>query len=213
LLGPTGPLAGTLGCSELDAQAVELAGAVLASNEPTLSTLGHDLGEVDAHLESYRPSRRLLVVSATPVALHLLRAAPALGYSTVLVEGRVERVTPEHRHEAGRVVTQLDEAGLGAAAAIAAVCTDHDAPGLSDLLAVLLGAGVGHLAVMGSARHTAPHLEALRSSGFDAGVLSRVRTPAGLDIGAQTPAEIALSILAGVVADRAGRDGLFLDRR
>lgn len=219
LVGPAGPLAGTLGCSELDAQAIGLAGPVLASGEPTLSTLTHDLGEIDAHLEPYRPSRRLVVVSATPVALHLLRLAPALGYATVLVEDRSERVTPEHRQWAGRVVAGLADLGLGlgkgggSGADTAAVCTDHDAPGLPGLLAALLEAGVRHLAVMGSARHTGPHLEALRSLGFDAAAVFRVRTPAGLDIGARTPAEIALSILAGVMADRAGRDGLFLDRK
>jgi xanthine dehydrogenase accessory factor len=59
---------------------------------------------------------------------------------------------------------------------------------------------------MGSRRHAGPHLEALRRRGAEG-----VRTPVGLDIGARSPQEIALSILAGLVAARTGRPGGWLD--
>jgi xanthine dehydrogenase accessory factor len=65
---------------------------------------------------------------------------------------------------------------------------------------------------MGSARHVGPYLEALRSMGFGDEDLRRVRTPLGIDIGGRTAEEIALSILAGVVAARHGRGGGWLDR-
>ena len=57
---------------------------------------------------------------------------------------------------------------------------------------------------MGSARHAGPHLEALRAQGLSEDEVARVQTPVGLDIGARTPEEIALSILAGLVAARNG---------
>jgi xanthine dehydrogenase accessory factor len=66
--------------------------------------------------------------------------------------------------------------------------------------------------MMGSARHTAAHLETLRAQGLG-GELDRLRTPVGLDLGGRTPAEIALSILAGLVAARTGHPGGWLDRR
>jgi len=72
---------------------------------------------------------------------------------------------------------------------------------------------VHFVGVMGSARHTAPHLAALRASGCGDEELARLRTPVGLDLGARTPAEIALSILAGLLAARTGRTGGWLDQR
>ena len=65
---------------------------------------------------------------------------------------------------------------------------------------------------MGSRRHVGPYIEALRSKGIDDPDLTRVRTPLGIDIGARSAEEIALSILAGVVADRHHADGGWLDR-
>jgi xanthine dehydrogenase accessory factor len=65
--------------------------------------------------------------------------------------------------------------------------------------------------VMGSRRHVGPYIEALRSMGFTDEELARIRTPVGIDLGARTPAEIALSIAAGLVAARTGRSGGWLD--
>jgi xanthine/CO dehydrogenase XdhC/CoxF family maturation factor len=95
----------------------------------------------------------------------------------------------------------------------AAVHTDHDAPGIAAQLATLLRGGSHFVGVMGSARHTAPHLEALRQMGCSEEEIARLRTPVGLDLGARTPAEIALSVLAGLLAARTGRTGGWLDQR
>ena len=211
LLGANGPLAGTLGCSEFDASAVDETKDLLSSGEPALRTFTHDLGSVEVYLEPLRPGSRLLVLGATPVAEHLLRGAAELGYSTVLVESRTERVTPAHRAAAGKVATSVGELTLGSG--IDAIHTDHDAPDIVTELAPLLQAGVRFVGVMGSARHTAPHLEALRAAGCTDEELAQLRTPVGLDLGARTPAEIALSILAGLLAARTGRTGGWLDKR
>jgi xanthine dehydrogenase accessory factor len=211
LLGPNGPLAGTLGCSEFDASAVAETADRLAAGEPALRTFTHDLGSVEVYLEPLRPGPRLLVFGATPVAEHLLRGAAELGYATVLIESRAERVTPAHRAAAGRVEASVADVALGPA--VDAVHTDHDAPDIVDQLGPLLRARVHFVGVMGSARHTAPHREALRAAGCGDDDLARLRTPVGLDLGARTPAEIALSILAGLLAARTGRTGGWLDRR
>ncbi|HEV8625134.1 MAG TPA: XdhC/CoxI family protein [Acidimicrobiia bacterium] len=212
LLGPNGPLAGTLGCSEFDASAVDETKDRLAAGEPALRTFTHDLGSVEVYLEPLRPRPRLVVLGATPVAEHLLRGGAELGYATVLVESRTERLTPGHEAAAGKVVASVVEVpGLGAG--VDAVHTDHDAPDIVSELAPLLQAGVRFVGVMGSARHTAPHLEALRAAGCTDDELAQLRTPVGLDLGARTPAEIALSILAGLLAARTGRTGGWLDKR
>ena len=91
------------------------------------------------------------------------------------------------------------------------MATDHDAPDIVAELGALLRSPARFVGVMGSARHTAAHLEALRSGCTDA-ELDRLRTPVGLDLGGRTPAEIALSILAGMLAARTGHAGGWLDR-
>jgi xanthine/CO dehydrogenase XdhC/CoxF family maturation factor len=108
------------------------------------------------------------------------------------------------------VATGLDRVALDQDAA--AVHTDHDAPFLVETLAGLLRSPVGFIGVMGSRRHVGPHLERLREMGFGDEDLARIRTPVGFDLGARTAEEIALSILAGLVADRRGARGGWLDR-
>jgi len=66
---------------------------------------------------------------------------------------------------------------------------------------------------MGSVRHVGPHVEQIRAMGFTDQDLARIRTPVGIDLGARTAEEIALSILAGIIADRHGAGGGWLDRR
>lgn len=210
LLGPGGPLAGTLGCSEFDASAVDEAKGLLAAGEPVLRTFTHDLGSVEVYLEPLQPRPRLVVLGATPVAEHLLRGGAELGYATVLVERRSERVTAGHRAAAGRVEPSVT--GLTPGPVTDAVHTDHDAPDIVDELGALLHGGARFVGVMGSARHTAPHLAALRAAGCTDDEVARLRTPVGLDLGARTPAEIALSILAGLLAARTGRTGGWLDK-
>lgn len=193
-----GPLQGTLGCSEFDSAALADAGDVVARGEPALRTYSHDLGTVDVYLEPENSPKRLVVLSGSPVALHLLRLTSEIGYETVLVEARAGRVTSEHRAAAGRVVESLEEIDLSLG--WDAVATDHDAPGLADAVAALLRSPTGYLGVMGSKRHVGPHVEELRRMGFGDADLARIDTPAGLPIGSRDAAEIALSMAAGLVA-------------
>ncbi len=210
VIGPGGPLEGTLGCAEFDAAALADAPVALASGKPQTSTYHHELGDIEVFIEPHVAPALLIVISATPVALELMRMAPGLGYAPVLVEPRRERVTPEHRASSRRTLTALAELDIDERTA--AVCTDHDAPGVVDSIATLLRTPVGFIGVMGSRRHVGPHVESLKAAGFSEEELARVRSPVGIDIGAKDPREIALSIAAGLVAARAGRDGGWLDR-
>jgi molybdenum cofactor synthesis domain-containing protein len=210
LLGPNGSLAGTLGCAEFDDAAIEDAGEVLRSRGPTTRRYTHDLGAIDVFLEPVLRRPLLIVFSATPVALTLVRWAREIGYDPVLVEPRTERITQEHRASA-RIASDL--AGLALDAEASAVHTDHDAPNVADTVAALLRSPVRFIGVMGSARHVGPHIERLRELGFTDGDVARIRTPVGLDIGARSAEEIALSILAGLVAQRHSASGGWLDRR
>ena len=212
VIGAGGPLEGTLGCAEFDAAAVEAATEALAADgaAPHTAVFHHDLGDIEVFVEPHLAPPSLVVVSATPVALELLRLARDLGYRTFLVEPRSTRVTPAHRATADEVLDTID--GLTLDARTDVVHTDHDAPGVADSLAVFLHAPVRFVGVMGSRRHVGPYVETLREMGFADEDLARIRSPLGLDLGGKTPQEIALSIAAGLVAARTGRDGGWMDR-
>jgi len=177
LLDRTAALAGTLGCSEFDAAARADAASILESGRPELRTYDHDLGSIEVYLEPYAAVPLLLVFGRTPVAEALVRWARELGF---------------------RPATELpEEVPTGAYA----VHTDHDDPDLADQLERVLRRQPRFVGVMGSRRHTSHHLAELRRRGV---AVDSIRSPVGLEIGARSAAEIALSILAGLVAARSG---------
>jgi len=89
------------------------------------------------------------------------------------------------------------------------VVTDHDRPELGQVLRDALALPARWVGVIGSVRHTAPHLAALHALGVPEADVARVHRPVGLNIGSHTPAEIAIATLAGLIADRNGRPGGF----
>ncbi len=207
LLSRTAALAGTLGCSEFDSAALEDASRIAETGAPQLRTYRHDLGSIEVYLEPHAPAPTLVVFGATPVARALMRWAPDLGFRPVLVETRPQRLAGA---DWPRALTNLDELDESLGAEIYAVHTDHDAPDLVDSLEILLPQNPRFIGLVGSRRHTGHHLEALRAKGVAEDVIARIQSPVGLDLGAVTPAEIAVSILAGVIARRRGRQGGWL---
>lgn len=207
LLSRTGPLAGTLGCAEFDGAAADEAARILDSGRPTTSTYRHELGSVEVYLEPFMRGPHLVIVSATPVARAILRWAPELGFDAALVESRPGRWGS---HGGPRQVGHVTELEVDQETAV--VLTDHDTPDLVDTLATLLRSPVKFIGLMGSRRHVGPHLDRLRELGFGDEDLARIRTPVGLDLGARSAEEIALSILAGLVAERHDARGGWLDR-
>ena len=211
VVGSAGPLEGTLGCAEFDAAAVQAASESLAAENavPHTRVFHHDLGEIEVFVEPHTLPSTLVVVSATPVAEEILKLAPGLGYRTILIEPRADRATAAHRALADEVRPSLE--GSAVDARTDAVFTDHDAPGVADGLAALLRSPARFIGVMGSRRHVGPYVETLQGMGFGPDDLGRLRSPLGLDIGGQGPQEIALSIAAGLVAARSGREGGWMD--
>jgi len=204
LVSRTAALAGTLGCSEFDSAALADAAQIAEQGTPKLRTYRHDLGSVDVYLEPYGAAPTLVVFAATPIAAALLRWAPELGFRTLLVETRPERLKGAAWPAA---VTTLKELADALGPEVYAVHTDHDAPDLVPALQALLPKAPRFIGLVGSRRHTGHHLEALRAKGVPEEVIARIQSPVGRDLGAVTPNEIALSILAGIVAVRRGGGG------
>ena len=160
----------------------------------------HDLACAMAHGEVPAPTgeRRLVAVFASPVAQQLVHLAAHVGYDCVLLD-------PVGGLEGVRAVRAAAEAGIDGCTDV--VVTDHDRPELGDVLAEVLALPARWVGVMGSPRHTAPHVAALQERGLPQEQISRVHRPIGLDIGSRSPAEIAVSTVAGLLADRNGRHG------
>jgi len=150
--------------------------------------------------------RLLVAVFASPVADVLVRWGAELGFRTVLVEpGAGSGDVPADRTARGFAEIE-DELADGTADV---VVTDHHREELGELLRDALARPARWIGVMGNPRHEGPHVGALTALGVPPEDIARVHRPIGLDIGSRQPAEIAVSTLAGLLADRNGRRGGF----
>jgi xanthine dehydrogenase accessory factor len=151
--------------------------------------------------------RLLVAVFASPVAEVLLRWGAELGFRTVLIEPRTDVGPVVAAHREVRTFAELDaELAVGTADV---VVTDHHRDELGELLRDALARPARWIGVMGNPRHEGPHIAALTALGVPPEEIARVHRPIGLDIGSKQPAEIAVSTLAGLLADRNGRAGGF----
>jgi xanthine/CO dehydrogenase XdhC/CoxF family maturation factor len=149
--------------------------------------------------------RALVAVFATPVARYLLRYAADAGYRPVLVEpdDALARTASEPGLDVRAVI------GASPDATTDIVVTDHHRVELGMMLRDALGTDARWVGIIGSPRHEAPHLKALAMLGVAPDEIGRVHRPIGLNIGSKTPPEIAISTLAGLIADRNDRPGGF----
>jgi len=146
----------------------------------------------------HNPALRLIVVGAVHIAQALLPLARACGYDPVLIDPRGAFASAE-RFPGERIIEDWPDEALAALAPdarTAIVTLTHD-PKLDDpAIRHALGSAVFYLGCLGSVKTHAARIDRLRAAGFDDAALARIHAPVGLDIGARTPAEIAVSILA-----------------
>jgi xanthine dehydrogenase accessory factor len=161
--------------------------------------------------EALVPPPRLVVVGAVDTAESLCRMAKALGWRTAIVDPRGTFATAERVPSADRLVVRWPDKGydeLGLAPEDAVVVLTHD-PKLDDpAITEALLRGAGFVGALGSRRTQEKRFARLRENGrLNEQQLALVSGPVGLDIGAHTPEETAVSILAEVIASRSGREG------
>lgn len=153
-------------------------------------------GELEIYLEPHVAKRELLVYGNSPVAQALVELGVQVGYRVSVVD------TTERPPLAGaEVFASIDEATLAKPERAAAVVATH---GVFDEEALehALTLGPRYLGVVASPKRFASLGGSMRRGGVSAEAWARVDGPAGIDIGASTPGEIALSILAAITADR-----------
>ena len=158
----------------------------------------------------YGPPPRLVVFGAVDTAEALCRAARGIGWRTVVADARGKFATPERVPSADELVVGWPEEVLAQVVpdhATAVVVLTHDDRFDVPALAGALESDAFYVGAIGSRRNQARRRERLLEAGVPEEAIDRISGPAGLDIGADTPAETALSILAEILAVRAGRPG------
>jgi xanthine dehydrogenase accessory factor len=203
LVEPDGNRSGSLGAPELDDEAARVAGELLWAESP--ERRGSMFFDVIA------PSPRLILFGAVDVAASLSRLARDAGWRAYVVDPRARFATPERFPDADEVIAAWPQeaferlGGIDPATSIAVLT--HD-PKLDDAaLEIALRSPARFVGAMGSRRAQEARRERLLALGMGEEEMGRLSAPLGLDLGASSSEETALSILAEVVAARHGREG------
>lgn len=218
LVRPDGSYEGGLGGHpELDRTAAGEARAMLDAGRTGLVTLGENgsrCGEpLSLLVESSVPPPRMIVFGAIDFASALVRVGKFLGHHVTVCDARPVFATPERFPEADEIVVEWPHRYLERtrvdARTVLCVLT-HDAKFDVPLLRLALRLAVAYVGAMGSRRTHEDRNRRLREVGVTDLELTRLHSPIGLDLGARTPEETALSIAAEIVANRRGGSGVSL---
>ena len=185
-----------------EALAEAMAGAFAGDRSATVEHGGRAL-----FLHVFAPPPRLIVAGAVHITEPLAAFAARLGWETVVIDPR-RTFADEARFRGARLLCAWPDdalAGLRICARSAVVTLAHD-PKIDDpALHAALASPAFHIGALGSRRTHARRVARLREAGFGDDAIARVKGPVGLDIGAATPAEIALAIMAEAVAALRGK--------
>jgi xanthine dehydrogenase accessory factor len=216
-----GARTGSLEDAELDNAVARYAPHFLASRIEAKTFKVEELGVeterwrgVRILFERIEPEPRLVICGAGHVGAALARIARATGYRATLIDDRADFLTrnrfPDEGIElliAGTWTEAVTEAiGRGSGVSVAVVTRGHNED--EECLRAVIAASPDYVGLIGSKRRTNIVLDRLRASGAaDEAVLCEVRAPIGLDIGAVSPEEVALAIMAEIVAQRRAGTG------
>jgi xanthine dehydrogenase accessory factor len=215
LLSPGGATVGGLGDPALDEVVARDASGELAAGTTRARHYGPH-GEawredLTVFIESFVPPPRMIIFGAIDFSAALVKVAHVVGFRVTVCDARTAFATKarfpladeviadwpqRHLGEVGQTLTQRD-----------AICVlTHDPKFDVPAIVSALETDVGYIGVMGSRRTHRERLERLLVAGVDADGIARLHSPIGLDLGARTPEETAISICAEIIAARAGRE-------
>ncbi|HVG31676.1 MAG TPA: XdhC/CoxI family protein [Pyrinomonadaceae bacterium] len=221
LVEATGARTGSLNDAELERAVARHAPLFLSSRAEAKTFKVEEFSDVNPEQRNVRvlferiePEPRLVICGAGHVGAALARIARAVGYRTTLIDDRADFLTRERFPDEGidlRIAqtwtTAVAEAvGQGRGVSVAVVTRGHNED--EECLRAVVAARPDYVGLIGSKRRTNIVLDRLRADhAADEAVLSEVRAPIGLDIGAVSPEEVALAIMAEIVAKRRAGTG------
>ncbi len=205
LLGADGHQRFPVGVDEVDALAVRLGREVVRTRQSS-ADIGSSGSRVFAELLSEAPE--VVVVGAGHVGAAVCALAARAGFAVTVLDDRVSFANPARLPDATRILvgdprTRLADLGMRADRHVVLVTRGHRLD--AECLEVALGMKTAYLGMIGSKRRVRRIREWLTERGVNAEGLARLHAPIGLDIGAETPAEIAVAIVAEIIAKRRRR--------
>jgi len=219
LVRPDGSTGKSLGDADLDDAGREAALDLLASDRSEIRDLPGSSGEARAFVEVLEPPLRLLICGAGHDAAPLVRAAEGLGWRPIVVDDRGEFLNRDRFPEAADFVRLERPEDVAKVAPVDertfVVVMTHNFLRDKDYVRSLLASPVRFIAMLGPGARTQRLLTELREEGvaITGDDRARLHGPAGLDLGAEGPEEIAAAIVAEIVAVKRGREGGFLRNR
>jgi xanthine dehydrogenase accessory factor len=213
---------GSLGDAELDRIVVRDATAMLESGQTGTRHYGEHgearKREVSVFIESFAPPPRMVIFGAVDFTAALARVAKVLGYRVTVCDARQVFATPQRFPMADEVVVDwpdryLETAGAALGSRDAICVLTHDPKFDVPAIVAALQTKVGYLGAMGSHRTHADRTKRLEEAGVTSDGLAKIHAPIGVDIGARSPEETAISICAEIIALRTGRQAPSLKDR
>ncbi len=209
LVRPDGRSLGSLGPPDLDDAVRRDALGHLDAGTTAIRRYGPRgearLQDVAVFIEAFAAPPRMVIFGAVDFTAALVKVAKILGYQVTVCDARPVFATADRFPSADEVVVDWPDRHLATVGPTLgerdAICVlTHDPKFDVPALVAALGTRVGYIGAMGSRRTTAERRRRLREAGVDATAMSRIRAPIGLDIGARTPEETAVSICAEIIA-------------
>ena len=212
LIYPDGTTDGTLGHAELDTQVIVDATQLIWKNTTGLHNYTiekHSQQQAYQHInvfiEGFSPPNELIIVGAGHIAIALTAMAKTLNYRVVVIDARSAFATPERFHNADELLIAwpdevLEQRVLYPSTSVAVLT--HDPKFDEPTLKVLLARHTGYIGAIGSRKTSKERAERLKLLGVTDEQLNTIHGPIGLNIGATSPEEIALAIMAEIVAYR-----------
>ncbi len=206
-IGADDAVTGSLG-ADLDRTVTATAASMLGTAAVSLVTVEHPDGDALVFVQALPPPDRLVISGGTHTAVVLALMAKRIGMHVTVVEARSAYLRPERFPEVDALVHASPAQALAALDLRAAfvVTLTHDLKLDVPALGAALRGEAAYVGAMGSLETHALRCAALAEEGFASDELARIRTPIGLDLGSETPEEIAVAILAEMLAVRSGRD-------
>ena len=189
----------------LDSHIAKEAGRLLQTGGTNVITLPWEGEQARVFVEAFLPSPRLLIVGATHAAVSLCRLASEVGFEVTVIDARSVLATDERFPDAKRIIHAWPEEALAQVTLdgySSLVVLTHDPKFDVPALACALKSEARYIGAQGSRVTHEGRKRHLREQGFSDADFARIRAPIGLDIGSRTPAELAVSILAEVLAVR-----------
>lgn len=203
LVWPDGQTLGSLGSASLDADVVNWAQGQMRVQE----TGWRSFGAVDVFVDVLPPPSRMVIIGAVHIAIPLVTLAKTLGYHTIVIDPREAFATSERFPHVDQLITEWPSDALKKLRpdeSTYVVVISHDEKLDNPALAVALASPARYVGALGTRKNLGKRFAALRELGATDEQLVRLHAPIGMRLGAVSPEEIALSILAAMVAAKHG---------